>query len=258
MVRLVSLPAVVLVLASVALAVAVAFASRWLTRVVVPEAEHDHVQPVASPLMPALGATFAILMALTLANEATYLRSAQNIVSDEAAEASRLAWASTNPGVDAAAIQAALSEYLQVTRDTEWDGDDDPATAAALAQLEHVVRAEASQPSLGTPPSTELLSSVDGVSTARRDRLAAASHQLPVLYVVTVVASGLALIANAGALVFRRSLRASLLVTGLAVIVALCISLLFALTAPWRGAIDVSGGPIDRVVTDLGAGFFSS
>ena len=55
--------------------------------------------------MPALGATFAVLMALTLAGEAARLRSAQDIVSTEAAQASRLAWASTSTGVETAPIQ---------------------------------------------------------------------------------------------------------------------------------------------------------
>ena len=49
--------------------------------------------------MPALGAAFAIFAALTLASEAGYLRSAEGLVSDEAAASSRLAWAATSPGV---------------------------------------------------------------------------------------------------------------------------------------------------------------
>ena len=50
----------------------VAAASRTTIRAVVPEAERDHIQAIAAPLMPTLGATFAVLMALTLASEASY------------------------------------------------------------------------------------------------------------------------------------------------------------------------------------------
>ena len=202
---LASLPVGVLVACSLAFAFAIVVLSRFAVRAFVPTDDRDHVQAIAAPLMPALGATFAVLMALTLASEAGYLRSAQDIVSNEASQASRLAWAATSPGVDAAPIHSALTDYLRATRAHEWRGSGkseraDPATARAIARLERVVRAEAARPALGTPASTELLTSLDGLTTARRERLAAASCELPVLYVITLVASGVALIVNAGAL----------------------------------------------------------
>src|SRR5262245_34298538 len=116
------LPAGVLVLGWLAFAFGVAAVSRVAFRAIVPESEHGQVSTIASPLMPALGATFAVLMALTLSSEAGYLRSAQDIVSREAAAASRLAWAATNPGVDAEPIHAALAGYLEATREHEWHG----------------------------------------------------------------------------------------------------------------------------------------
>jgi hypothetical protein len=258
---LVSLSAGVMVAGWLAFAGAVAVASRTAIRAIAPTGEHDHVQAIAAPLMPALGATFAVLMALTLASEAGYLRSAQDIVSTEAAQASRLAWAATSPGVETAAIQAALLDYVRATRAHEWRGagraeSDDPTTARAIARLERVVRAEAARPALGTPTSTELLASLDAQTTERRDRLAAASRELPALYVITLVASGVALIVNAGALTFRSSVRTSLLVVGLAVVVALSLALLFALSAPWDGPLIVSGQPIDMIARDLRVGFF--
>jgi hypothetical protein len=124
--------------------------------------------------------------------------------------------------------------------------------------LEHTVRAEAARPAIGTPASTELLAAIDALTSARRERLAAASRALPVLYVLTLVVSGVALIVNAGALTFRSSIRTSLLVVGLALVVALSLALLFALSGPWDGPLIVSGQPIDTVVRDLHAGFFGS
>ncbi len=76
------------------------------------------------------------------------------------------------------------------------------------------------------------------------------------LYVVTLLASGVALIVNAGALAVRASVRATSLVLGLAIVVGMSLGLLFSLSAPWRGPLIVSGEPIDAVVSDLGAGFF--
>src|SRR6476659_112597 len=141
---LTSRPSVVLVVGWLVVAIAVAACSRWAVRRFVPAGERDHVTSIAAPLMPALGATFAVLMAVTLSSEAGYLRSAQDLVSNEAAQASRLAWAATNDGVGAGPMQGALLDYLDATRTKEWHGDaaaegNDPTTAAALAALERVV-----------------------------------------------------------------------------------------------------------------------
>src|SRR5277367_64313 len=96
-----------------AAALLVAIGGRLAVRALIPTAERDGAYAVTAPLMPALGAVFALLMALTLASEAGLLASAQGIVSNEAADASRLAWAATSPGVNSAPIQSALLTYLQ-------------------------------------------------------------------------------------------------------------------------------------------------
>jgi len=260
---LTSLPAAVLVLGSLAVAGLIAYGTRQLIVALVPEGERDTVHTIAAPLMPALGATFAVFTALALSSEAAYLRNAQDIVSREAADASRLGWASTSPGVDSAGIQDALADYLVATRAHEWHAADlaetaDPTTTSAIARLQQVTRAQATRSQLGTPVSTELLASVDAVTEGRRARIAAAARQLPVFYVLTLAASGVALVANAGALTARASPRAALLVGSLAVVVALSLALLLSLTAPWDGPLVVSGQPIDAVVRDLHRGFFAA
>jgi hypothetical protein len=257
---LTSLPAGVCVLLWLAVALLAAATGRVIVRAVVPAGELDQVQSVTAPLMPALGAAFAVMIAVTLQSEAGYLREAQKDVSDEAAAASRLAWAATSPGVSTEPIHTALTDYVTATRETEWrdDGaaDGTQQTAAAIQRMETVVRAEAARAELGTPTSTELLASLDAVTSARRARLAAASRQIPVLYVVTLVAAGLALIANAGAMAARTTWRTSLLLLGLAVVVGLSLALLFALSAPWRGSLVVDGNALDTVLRDLRTGYF--
>jgi hypothetical protein len=260
---LTSLSVWLLVAGSLVLALVVAAGSRLAVAALVPAAEVDHVHAIAAPLMPALGATFAVLTALTLSSEAGYLRAAEDIVSREAAEASRLAWASTSPGVDETPVQHALADYLEATRAREWRGADetggaDPTTVDAIARLERVVRDDAARAELGTPASTELLASLDAVTVGRRARIAAADRQLPGLYVVTLIASGVALIANAGALAVRASARTTSLVAGLACVVGLCLALLFAVAAPWDGGLVATGEPIDAVVRDLRSGYFAT
>ena len=167
----------------------------------------------------------------------------------------------SSAGVNSAPIQSALLGYLQATRGNEWHGSnaangDDPATARALANLEDAARTQAARSALGTPTSSELLSSLDALTNDRRARLAAASRVLPVLYVVVLALSAAALLANASALTVRSGRRATVLVGGLVVVIGLSMALLFALGTPWRGSITVSGQPIDAVVHDLNAGYF--
>lgn len=252
-----------LIVGCLGIAALVAITSRFLARAVIPTPQREGAHAISSPLMSPLGAAFAILAALTLANEAGYLSSAESIVSSEAGNASRLAWAATSPGVNSEPIHGALRSYLNVTRTDEWHGSsaalgNDPATANALADLEEAVRAEAVKPAIGTPTSTELLASIDALTADRRERLAAASRELPGLYMITLAISGAALIANAGVLTMRVGLRSALIIGGLTVVIGLSIALILALGTPWRGPIAVSGQPIDFVIRDLTTGYFHS
>ena len=122
--------------------------------------------------------------------------------------------------------------------------------------MERLVRAEAARPEVGTTASTELQVALDSVTSTGRARIVAASRDVPTLYVVTLVLSGVALIVNAGALLSRSTLRTSILVVGIAVVVGLSLALLFTLSAPWRGPLHVSGHLLDTVIGDLGSGFF--
>jgi hypothetical protein len=63
------------------------------------------------------------------------------------------------------------------------------------------------RPGLATPASSELLTSLDALTNDRRARLAAASRELPVLYVAVLVVAGAALITNATLLTLRSGWR---------------------------------------------------
>ena len=261
MIWLTSLPVAVLVICGLAAALLFAAGARLALRALIPAEQRDSAYTVAAPLMTALGGLFALTLAFTVATEAAWLASAEGIVSNEAADASRLAWAATGPGVSPAPIQSALVGYLRAIRAHEWQGDnaadgDDPATSRAVAKLENVVRAQAARPGLSVSASSELLASLDALTSDRRDRLAAASRELPVLYVAVLVVAAAALIINAAVLTLRSRWRAGLPVGGLVAVIGLSLALLFALGTPWRSSITVSGQPIDTVVRDLTTGYF--
>src|SRR4029077_5576329 len=150
---LTSLPAAVLVISGLVLALLVATGGWLAVRALIPAAEREGAHTIAAPLMPALGAIFALLMGLTLPSGMGSLAPAQGSVSSEAADASRLAWAAPSPGVDSEPIQSALLDSLQAVRAYEWSGSPaatgyDPATTHAIASLENAVRTQAARPTL--------------------------------------------------------------------------------------------------------------
>jgi hypothetical protein len=254
-------PAWVLVVLFVPVALLVGFVARIVARALIPPRERDDACAIAAALMTAFAATFALLIALTVSNEASSLAAAQNTVSAEAAQASVLGWASTAPGIASAPIQSALRTYLEATRAHEWHSSaaasgDDPPTQHALSRLERTVRTQAANRALPTSASNELLSSLDALSSDRRQRLAAASRGLPEFYAITVLVTGLALIVNIAVVGIRSGLKPAAVGISLAIIVALSLALIFALATPWQGAITVSGSPIDAVIHDLMTGYF--
>jgi hypothetical protein len=102
----------------------------------------------------------------------------------------------------------------------------------------------------------ELLTNVDALTSQRRLRLAAAGHSLPDFYAILVVLTGLALIVNTSVVGIRGGLRSALVTASLTIVIALSVALLLSLATPWRGAITVSGHPIDVVVRDLNTNYF--
>jgi hypothetical protein len=262
MVWLTSRPVWVLVVGCVVIALVIGFGARLLTRAIDPK-ERAEAHAIAAALMTAFAAAFVLLTALTLANEVAMLSTAQNIVSTEAADASSLAWASTDPGVSSMSIQHALANYLMAARTNEWQGHgaangDDPATEKAVANLERTVRAQAVRSTVGIPTSSELFTNLDALTNQRRLRLAAGARTLPDFYAVLVVVTGLALIVNTSVVGARGGRSAVLVTTSLTLVIALSVALLFALATPWRGTATVSSHPIDAVIRDLHSGYFHS
>ena len=169
----------------------------------VPERERDDVPAVVAPLMPALGAVFAVFTAITLSSEAGYLQVGRGHRQRRGRRRLRLAWAATSPGVVSEPIQTRCSTTSRPPAPMSGTG---PAPRAATTRPRSggdrqagAGRArQAARTELGTPVSTELLASVDAVTSGRRARIAAASREIPALYVLTLVASGMALISTPG------------------------------------------------------------
>jgi hypothetical protein len=253
--------AVVLVVASLAGFALVAFLTRLIGERLLDADRRARSREILGPLTPALAALFSVMAAFTIANEAGYLRTAENVVGAEGSAASRLAWATTSPGVDGAPIRAALSDFLVTSTRVDWSGRAEtvrtpPAVARALQRLEGATRRAATAPGVSSAVAGELLTAVDGLSMARRDVVAESTRSIPIGYLLVLGITGAALVANVALLSLSASRRGLALVVGVVVVVGLSLALLIGISAPFMGPLRVGPGAIDRVINDLHDGMF--
>lgn len=245
-----------LVIGSLVLFALIAFVTRVLGERLLDADRRSRSRDILGPLTPALAALFSVMAAFTIANEAGYLRTAENVVSAEGSAASRLAWATTSPGVDGAPIRAALTGFLETAVRVDWSGRSEalrtpPAVARSLQRLEGVTRRAATAPGVSSAVASELLTAVDGLSTARRDVVAESTRSIPIGYLLVLGITGAALVANVALLSLTASRRGLALVVGVVVVVGLSLALLIGISAPFVGPLRVGPGAVDRVIADL-------
>lgn len=230
---------------------------------VVDEADQTAMATAAGRLMPAVGMLFALLTAFVITNQWNRSRSAEGIVGNEADACIRLALASQSPGVDGERVRLLLVQYLRAILGIEWDTlrherAGSPQTAAALSQLERVVRADATAPGVGTAVAADALAAAEGVAVSRRDRLNLSGHGLPAPLFLLAFVSGVMLCLNAIAVAVSLDDWVTIIIGGLVVLIALDLALVVAISDPFRGPMRVLPIPIEEVLGELEAGRFGA
>lgn len=215
----------------------------------------------AGPLMTGFGALFAFLSAFVIATEWSTQTTADAAVAREAAASARLAWASTAAGVDTDAVQAQLDEYLEHTIEVEWGemGDGNPVAATESEpwrRTEQTTRVQAAVAGVTSPSTSEMLSALDDLASARRERLDLSSRSLPVPLFMILGLSGLALCVNAAVLTIPHSPRTTVVAATIVVVVALDLGLVLVLGGPFRGTLTASPDLLLGVQDGLRTGFF--
>ena len=254
---LASLPAWLLVALSVGVFVAIALAAhRGGERVSRDQPRGEH-HAVAGNLMPGVCAIFGIIAGLTLLNQVNNLHRAQEAVSREASGAARLAWATNRlpPGQ----VRVPLERFLAADTGPGWElttGDRVPASlAASIRRLESGVRDAAASDRTSSQAGAEMLTALDDLMTARRERVVAQSTHLPALFVIALFLAGLAVVVNAAVLTVGRP-RTWRLIVPVVAVVAVDIALVIALWLPFSGTIQATDQPLVEVGRQLQAGFF--
>jgi hypothetical protein len=238
---------------------AIAAVGRWFARRVF-AGDGVSASALAPPLMPALGTAFAVLAAFAVANAASGLRDAELDVVQESSAAARLAWSLAGDGA-ASTAHPVLQAYLDATIADEWADIDElsPGQGAAveeLTDLERTVRSIAASDELGSAQQAELLVALDGVSSARRGRFAAA-EPISSGVVVLLTLSAIALVVNAAVLTLDTRRRVAAMLVGLVAVTGLSIAFTITLGAPFSGSFRVSADPLVDVADDLRNGTFT-
>jgi len=199
-----------------------------------------------------IAAIYAVIVAFVIVNEWAAFADAQSTVSHEsAALVSVYSSASVLSEPGRTEIQRAVIDYdrsvvcFELPRLATHDGPA-PKSVAALHQLYQTVAANPSD----SPFYGNVVSSLDDLVTARRERINAAVSPLPNLLLVVIVVISLALLATIAALDTKHR-RWHYLITGVvAVIVALNLTLVISLDRPFAGAARVSDAPYREGVLD--------
>jgi len=217
----------------------------------------EYAGATAAAYMTALGSLFAILTGFLINNEYSTLRHTNEVVAQESAAISQLAYASAGlPPTDAELIQQRLFTYTHDLASTEWPAlsRNQPESSPAfvdLAKLEQDVVHIGSAP---YPPSESVASMRDALQTmtqARRERVAIASQDLPIALFALSLIAGLALIVNAIIVAMRAGPHYSWVAVGIILLVALDLAAILAISAPFRGPFQASTQPLQEIASEL-------
>ena len=258
-----SLSPPVLFFGSVLVVFAVTVGLSWFVHRVVPADRRQTTGNTAAAYMTALGSLFAILTGFLINAEYQNLRDAETLVSNEAAAATRLAYATEGlPSSDVSVVQDSLTQYLGAVDEYEWpamsSGNAERSRAfEPLGKLQSDVFEIASR-SYAPDASVEgMRTGVGDLTSFRRERIARSNEFLPVGLIALAILSGIALIANSIVVTLRSksSGRLDLIVSfGIALIVALDLALVIGLGAPFLGPFQASGEPIGELRDEMAQG----
>lgn len=213
---------------------------------------------VAGGLMPGLCAIFGIIASLTMLHQLDEWTRAQATVNAEATAAARLA--SSVIGQQASSVQGPLVTFLTAERKYEWDRGvgqpAPPAVVAAMRQIESNSRRIALAPQTKSQSGSEILSALDALATARRDRLDSQSSHLPTLFVIALILAGFAVIANGAVMTASRPKTGRLIIL-LTAVVAVDVALVIMLWTPFGGSLQISDQPVLQVISELRSGLFN-
>jgi hypothetical protein len=230
------------------LSVLVAVGATLLARRVVPDLAERRFEDLAEGLRVVFELLFALLLAFVIAAVLDAYSQAQGTVGSESAALSQMVRANQAfPVPDQVRLNAGVGAYVNAAVGKEWpamrEGRASPDAAAALDTLSALYTDFTPVGATQGEFYRQALSSLDAVSTARRDRLDIASSELPgVLRTMLIVGAMLLLV-----LEYRSTLSIvaqAVFMGTLALVVTTSYLLTVVVDFPFSGDVSVSPAPL--------------
>jgi len=204
-----------------------------------------------------VGVLYAVLLAFAVVVVWQKFDDAQNTVAQEAGAAANVYRLSYGIGAPVGAtLRQRMSDYLEVVIDDDWPamarGGESNAGTEALNRIYNALLADRSGDRAGAVVLSQILTTLDQVTTARRQRLVMAAGIVPnILWLVLAVGAALTI----GFTFFfgTENLRAQSLMTGtLSLLVLGGLLIIIVIDHPFTGTVRVAPAPLVQVLRDFG------
>lgn len=245
----VDLPAVIQLVLMLAIGLAVALLFSWFASRVLESDVRSRTGATVATVLGVVAALYAVLVAFVILNEWQTFDEVQGHVSDEAASLAGIYYsASTLPQPAQGEIQTQVLRYARSVLCDELPRLRDVGRSSLRTRDEmerlftEISETHASDPH--SPFHDVMADQAAQLAGDRRDRIDSVGNAVPGLLITVIVASSIVLVAVASCLDTQHRRWHYVLTGAVTVVVALNLTVIFALDQPYRGAASVSDGPL--------------
>jgi hypothetical protein len=228
-----------------------------LVRRMVPASRLAQHTDVAGYVYAVIGVIYAVILAFVVIAAWEEYRDARTAVASEASAVLNLARSANGwPAGDRADVESALIAYARQVVDVEWPamarGDFGPATDTVTVNQLWQALNEADQAAAAKSASYEIaLAQLDDLGEARRNRLLLGQEGLPLSMAVILIIGAVVTIGFAYLFAVDDGRLHGLMITSLAVLIALLLLLQFQLGMPFQGVSAIEPTAMELVLMEI-------
>ena len=241
----------------VLVAVLVSLLGLALVRRMVPTSRLAQHTDVAGYVYAVIGVIYAVILAFVVIAAWEEYRDARAAVADEASAVLNLARSANGwPAGDRGNVESALIAYARQVVDVEWPamarGDFGPATETVTVNQLWQALNQADESAAAKSASYEVaLLQLDDLGEARRNRLLLGQEGLPMSMAVVLIIGAVVTIGFAYLFAVDDGRLHALMITSLAVLVALLLLLQYQLGMPFQGVSAIEPTAMELVLAEI-------
>ena len=253
---LTSLPAAVLGLLCVLVAMGVAAGGLLLVRRRVALSTRSGLNDVAGVLIAIVGGLYGVLLAFVVAIAWQSFEDASGLADREAVVVVAMYRDAGFFSTHQADIRASVERYARSVIDQEWDAmsteaGDSPATDAALANVISEVKSISPQTLQEGTLYNQLITRLDSLEEARQDRLFAAGSQLPGPLWLALIVGGLITVGFTYCFGLPSERAHLAMVAAVAATIGLTLFLIMSLDLPFTGDVAVAPNSMREAIAEF-------